>query len=245
MSALPWFRLYHRIIDDTKIKLLAFEDRWHFVALCCLTANGTLAERDEHLRARMAAVALGVQLRELDEIRRRLVEVNLIGEDMVPLAWDDLQFESDSSTTRVRKFREKQRRSKQKRSRNVTATGQESDSDSEPDRDADEGQAGACQPATGVADALKPEHFVESWNVLAGELGLAGIRKLTAERRVKLKSRIKDFTVEEFREVLANIRASPFLRGDKGWRGCTFDWVTKKANFLKVLEGNYNDNKPA
>ena len=29
---MPWFRLYHRMIDDEKLRLLAFEDRWHFVA---------------------------------------------------------------------------------------------------------------------------------------------------------------------------------------------------------------------
>jgi hypothetical protein len=55
----------------------------------------------------MVAVALGVQIRELDEIRRRLVAVNLIGPDMVPLAWEELQFTSDTSRDRVRKYRAK------------------------------------------------------------------------------------------------------------------------------------------
>ena len=78
MSSLPWFRLYHRIIDDEKLRLLAFEDRWHFVALCCLKADGLLDEERGPLWERKVAVKLGVQLRELDEISRRLHEVGLI-----------------------------------------------------------------------------------------------------------------------------------------------------------------------
>jgi hypothetical protein len=149
MTALPWFRLYHRTIDDTKIKLLAFEDRWHFIALCCLTANGTLAEADDDLKSRMAAVALGVQLRELDEIKRRLMAVNLIGADLVPLAWDDLQFQSDTSTPRVQKFREKQRRNKAKRCGNVTVTVQETETDAETEAKSEEDIPAA--KATGMA----------------------------------------------------------------------------------------------
>lgn len=89
-------------------------------------------------------------------------------------------------------------------------------------------------------DALKPEHFVEAWNELAGRYALPVVRKLTPERRKAVRARIAGYSVDEFREVLGGIDKSPFLRGERGWRGCTFDWVTKKANFQKVLEGNYN-----
>ncbi len=106
MSGLQWFRLYHRIVDDEKLRLLAFEDRWHFVALCCLKADGLLDTPNDNLRSRKIAVKLGVQLRELDEIGRRLQEVNLVDENLSPVAWDELQFRSDSSQERVRRYRE-------------------------------------------------------------------------------------------------------------------------------------------
>jgi hypothetical protein len=95
--------------------------------------------------------------------------------------------------------------------------------------------------ASDDAHDLKPEHFVESWNQLAKQIARPTIRDLTPERRQALKARINGYTIEDFRQVLGNIRASPFLRGEKRWSGVTFDWVTKKANFQKVLEGNYND----
>ena len=90
-------------------------------------------------------------------------------------------------------------------------------------------------------DGLKPEHICERWNDVAKALGKPTIRKLTPERRQALKARIAQNGLSDFQEVFGKITASPFLRGDTGWKGCTFDWVFKKANFQKILEGNYND----
>ena len=123
MSAqMQWFRLYNRMVDDEKLRLLAFEDRWHFVALCCLASSGLLDEPDSDLRQRKIAVKLGVQIRELDEIARRLHEVELIDENLRPVNWDELQYRSDTSNERVKKYREKQRCNSVKRCGNVTAT---------------------------------------------------------------------------------------------------------------------------
>jgi hypothetical protein len=129
-----WFRLYSRIIDDEKLRLLAFEDRWHFVALCCLKSTGLLDEPDSELKQRRVAVKLGVQLRELDEISRRLQAVSLIDGHLNPLAWDELQYRSDNSTERVKEWRkrqQKQRGNKVQRFSNVSATAQELDTDTE------------------------------------------------------------------------------------------------------------------
>ncbi|MDR7032415.1 hypothetical protein [Mesorhizobium sp. BE184] len=131
MSKLQWFRLYHRIIDDEKIRLLAFEDRWHFIALCSLKADGLLDEPESSLKERKIAVKIGVQTRELDEIRRRLFEVGLIDENMHPVAWDALQYTSDTSTERVRKHREKSKASQEKQERNVSVTPPDTDTDTE------------------------------------------------------------------------------------------------------------------
>lgn len=236
MVSLPWFRLYHRTIDDDKLRLLAFEDRWHFIALCCLKAAGLLDEPESDIRTRRIAVKMGVQVRELDEIGRRLREVGLVDDALCPVSWDELQQRSDSSAERVKKHRENKRKESAeqgetlpKRYSNALEEEGEGDKKLEPE--------GSC--ASG--DALEPEHVVEHWNELAPSLGKPCIRKLTPTRRALLKARIAQNGLEDFVEVFANIRASPFLRGDKGWRGCTFDWVFKQANFQKILEGNYNE----
>ena len=132
MKKLPWFRLYRDIIHDDKIKLLAFEDRWHFVAILCMKCDGLLDEPESDVKDRRIAVNLGVQVRELGEIRRRLVEVGLVDETLNPLAWDELQFKSDSSAERVRAYRERV-----KQPCNVSVTPQDTDTDTDTDTDPD------------------------------------------------------------------------------------------------------------
>lgn len=105
--SLPWFRMYTEIIDDEKIRLLAFEDRWHYVAILACKGKGILDEKQEpQMLARKLSVKLGLQLRELDEVHRRLMEVGLVDKHWQPVAWDSRQFKSDSSKERVRKHRE-------------------------------------------------------------------------------------------------------------------------------------------
>lgn len=230
MSAPPWFRLYHRMVDDDKLRLLAFEDRWHFVALCCLKASGLIDEPDSDVRTRRIAVKLGVQVRELDEISRRLREVDLVDESLNPVAWDELQFRSDTSTDRVKKFREKQQRNKVQRCGNVSVTAQETDTETEE-------EVAKATPASADADALKPIHVMDEWNTSAARMGKPHVRDLTPARRQLIGARIAQYSIDDFAAVFGKIEASKFLREG---RFCTFDWSMKRANFQKILEGNYD-----
>ena len=234
--SMQWFRLYSRIIDDEKLRLLAFEDRWHFVALCCLKSSGLLDEPDSDLRNRKISVKIGVQVRELEEIGRRLKEVGLVDEKLNPTAWNELQYQSDTSTDRVKKYREKQRCNGVKRPRNVSVTVQETDTDTERKK-----LSSNDDTASSDADTLRPEHVVEVYNETAKSMGRPQIRDLTPERRQLTRARIAQYPLEDFQTVFARCRGSPFLRGDKGRTPLTFDWIMKKGNFQKVLEGNYDD----
>lgn len=92
-----------------------------------------------------------------------------------------------------------------------------------------------------TAPAIKPEHIAEAWNELAGRMGRPQIKGITPERRIRLKSLIASYSLEDFEAVFAAIDQSPLLRGDRGTWGCTFDWMIKKSNFQKIMEGNYDD----
>jgi len=109
-DGLPWFRAYAKMVDDEKLRLLAFEDRWHFVAILCCKCMGLLDKGDEReLLRRKMGVKLGLARRELDAMADRLAELHLIDpETFQPVAWEDLQARSDCSTSRVRAFRERQ-----------------------------------------------------------------------------------------------------------------------------------------
>lgn len=113
-KGLPWLRLYTDTVDDERLRLLAYEDRWHYIAILCLKGSGLLDAGDpEHMLQRKVAVKLGLQLRELEGAAARLAEVGLIDEETFqPLDWDTRQYVSDSdptATERKRRQREKNR----------------------------------------------------------------------------------------------------------------------------------------
>jgi hypothetical protein len=131
----PWFRLYSEAVDDEKLRLLAFEDRWHFIALLCCKNNGILdtSDTDAGLMRRKVAVKLGLDLRELGEVARRLAAVGLINEESLqPIKWNDRQFKSDTSAERTRAYRDRM-----KRHRDVTVTAQETHTETDTESDSE------------------------------------------------------------------------------------------------------------
>lgn len=76
-QTLPWFRAYTKMVDDEKLRLLAFEDRWHFMAILCLKGQGVLDANDP-LMMRKAAVKMGLSLDELADVAQRLAAVGLL-----------------------------------------------------------------------------------------------------------------------------------------------------------------------
>ena len=176
---MQWFRLYNDIVDNHKIRMLAFEDRWHFVAIMACHSQ-ELGGGDEFFE-RSLAIKLGVQVRELEEIQRRLMDVNLIDANWIPIGWDDRQFLSDNSKARVKKYREKQRLSKSvtevKRDCNVTVTVQDTDTDTDTEQKKEK-------------NILKKESHSETKIILARVAAL-GIEKDLWEEYLKTRKRLK------------------------------------------------------
>ena len=156
----PWFRMYSEAVDDEKLRLLACEDRWHFVALLCLKCQGVLdAGDDESMLRRKVAVKLGLQLRELEAVELRLQEVGLIGEGFQPVAWNERQYKSDTSAERTRAYRERM-----KRHGDVTVTAQETDTDSDSDAE--------VKTSSSVSVIPKVEaDFADFWEVYPNKVG--------------------------------------------------------------------------
>lgn len=141
MSALPWLRLYTEIIDDEKLGLLAFEDRWHYIALLCLKGKGVLdGEPDKTLLDRKVALKLGLTLTELEKAISRLASVRLIDKETYqPLSWDVRQKQSDTDPTAAqRKARQRQRERDMSRVTTVTVTRTEEDTDTDKEKDSAE-----------------------------------------------------------------------------------------------------------
>ncbi len=85
---------------------------------------------------------------------------------------------------------------------------------------------------------------IDRWNQMAERQGLSVVRSRSAERRQKTRHRLKECGgLGGWEVALAKVAASDFLCGRRGsWRA-TFDAMTTKGKFTRLMEGAY-DNQP-
>ena len=89
------------------------------------------------------------------------------------------------------------------------------------------------------------EEIKNNWIKIAHEYKLSGTQlKITEKRKRVINNLLKEYSVEEVLQAMEKIRTSNFLQGNNktGWQ-IAFDWFINKSNFLKVLEGNYDDKE--
>ena len=205
--------MYSEAIDDEKLRLLAFEDRWHFVALLCCKAQGLLDGTDA-LTRRKVSVKLGLDSRELEEVARRLAEVGLIdAQTLQPVAWDRRQFKSDDSKERVRSYRERV-----KRECNVTVTPDNSDSNAVVTSQETETETENTRRTRSRA-AVRPDSVPERvWQ------DFLAIRK--AKRAPLTDTAIEGISREAERAGLTLAEALAICC-QRGWQGFNAGWVDK------------------
>lgn len=256
-----WFRHYAGMMRDEKLVRVAIKSKQSIERVLWVwgAVLESAAEIDDNGKYDLDPAEVAYFLRADEDdvvgILSGLAQQGHISEGAV-VRWGDRQFTSDKSAERQRRYRERQKTGADRvqehgnevgggtgnapvatpsRHGDVTVTAQETETETETEELEAKASSGSGDP-----EALKPEHFVEAWNDLADRLAKPKVRDITPERRVRLKARIAGYSLDDFRTVLGNVERSPFLRGDRQWQGCTFDWITKKANFQKILEGNYN-----
>ena len=90
------------------------------------------------------------------------------------------------------------------------------------------------------------DEIKDRWNEKFEQSNISTIKKLTNQRKQKLKARLQEFSKDEIFEAMDKIKDSSFCQGigGKGWTA-TFDWmIYSENNLTKVLEGQYDDKKP-
>mgnify|MGYP000989072721 FL=1 len=89
------------------------------------------------------------------------------------------------------------------------------------------------------------EEIKNKWIKIAHEYKLSGTQlKITEKRKRVINNLLKEYSLEEVIQSMEKIHTSSFLQGNNktGWQ-IAFDWFINKSNFLKVLEGNYDDKE--
>jgi hypothetical protein len=212
MAGMKWFRLYAEAVDDEKLRLLAFEDRWHFVALLCLKASGVLDENSGEMLRRKVAIKLGLSLAELDSVAKRLADIKLIDrKTLQPLAWDERQFASDTSRERTRAYRERM-----KRHGDVTVTAQDTDTDTDTESDTEtEEKQERAKARNGPPDSVS----AEVWKAFL---------TLRKAQRAPISQLVIDGIRREAGKAGIGIEDAMRICCERGWRGFKAEWVQEK-----------------
>jgi len=241
------------IWHDTAFKPEPFTEREAFVWIIMEASYKTREKRVGNITVDLARGQLATSVRfmceawdwsksRVDRYLKRLEKRDMIGTDsgtginvITVCKYDDYQSPIKSNGTPEVEMRDS----------NGTATGQQRDKPNKgliPDviKDKEESTNVLLQSAPPAIDEIAKA--VSAYNATAARVGWPSVQKLTPARRAAVRGRLKDAGGAEGWEVaLAKAEASPFLRGERGGFSCTFDFLSKQANFTKLMEGNYDE----
>ena len=149
------------------------------------------------------------------------------------------------SAARVRAYRERkkqeEKRIEEEKNKLLQCNGDVTKSNTEIDKDKDKDKDIDKDTINSIS-STEVQQIINTWN----SLGLQNIKfiKNNTNRYKMLNARIKEYGIDTFLQAINNIRNSSFLKGqnNRNWT-ITFDWLIKPNNFIKVLEGNYDDKE--
>lgn len=92
-----------------------------------------------------------------------------------------------------------------------------------------------------VKEKIEFQKIVDIFNSVCKNL--PSVQKITNQRKSSINSRMNDYGLEKIGEVFQIVSKNEFLNGgnDRGWKA-DFDWVMNPNNFIKILEGKYQNN---
>lgn len=84
------------------------------------------------------------------------------------------------------------------------------------------------------------EKIQEHWNSVCTKL--PAVTVMSKKRTATVKARVKEHGLDAVFSAMDKTAKSNFMNGqnNKGWRA-NFDWIMRPENFVKVLEGNYDN----
>ena len=107
----------------------------------------------------------------------------------------------------------------------------------------DQDREDLTEPVGSVCRTKDVRRIIEAWN----SLGLQQVTKVPSDskRGGMLRARVNEYGVDKVLEAIEKVRSSDFLKGQsKSGFIITFEWFVRPNNFVKILEGNY-DNRTA
>jgi len=169
-----WFRLYDEVLDDPKVQKLSPEHFKIWINLLCLASkhDGVLPDNES------VSFALRMPFHETSGAVTFLFQAGLFDrtkKGLVPHGWSKRQYKSDTSTERVKRFRQRYRNGE----KTVTVTPPDTDTDTEQKQIQRQKQSiarGSRLPPDwtpeGDYDREELERFRDYWIAKAGKDGV-------------------------------------------------------------------------
>jgi hypothetical protein len=108
------------------------------------------------------------------------------------------------------------------------------------DGESDDSHGGEAPP--NARRTYDSQSVINAWNEMAQAAGLTQMKKLTEERRKRLRARIEEHGEPALIEGINLIPSSPFLMGggERGWKA-NFDWMLRPEQCAKLIEGAFHN----
>lgn len=91
---------------------------------------------------------------------------------------------------------------------------------------------------------INTDLFLNKWNELGGNIPSIKFIRKDSTRYRHLKARVEEYGEDTVLEMIDKVSESDFLKGNATDWTATFDWAINASNFLKIIEGNYDNKQP-
>ena len=226
-KTLPWFRLYSEFAKDPKIQSMSEVMQRRLIMVFCLQCS----EEWEALDDDELLFSLGLDDETFHETIALFQKKGFLDKNRKVKNWMKRQFKSDTSTNRVKKFREKQKVKEMKQQCNVSVTPPETETETE----------------TETERGCDFDLIIDLYNQVAQRHDLPIAQKLTNARKSKIRARLKDCGgMDGWKSALEKLERSDFCLGknNSGWRA-DLDFILQESSFTKLMEGTYDNTNTA
>lgn len=260
MAGISWIKLSVNIFDDEKIKLIKSMPEGDAIILIWIQLLCLAGKTNDN-----GAVYIGQHMNYTDEMISTICNqplstvrlalktfeqfemINLDEDGLISISnWEKHQnIEGmdrvrEQTRKRVAKFRAKQ---KELESSNVNVTLRNAPDKNRIDKNKNRLDIDKNTNNSHADDEDFKTQILSTWNSLDKNIPRIQTLNVNTQRYQMLKARINEHGLDTVIKAIKSIDQSKFLKGYVSDFRITIDWFIKPNNFIKVLEGNYNDKK--
>lgn len=243
MSRRTWVKIWVNMLRSTTMDELQPDERFVWIGLLLLAGDSpiegkvTITEQVGYTDEQLAGI-LKCQAELITRTKTKLIETDKIkisGTNVIEIInWHKYQ----SEYQRQKAYRKKLQPEVTTESYNPKLQAKVTTESYTLDRDTDTEK----EEKDNIKEKIR--EITGQWNAFAENHGLAKVRGIPSgskrERLIRARLKEKEW---DFSNILEKVGQSDFLLGARGWK-VSFDWLICPSNYIKVLEGNY-DNRQA